>query len=141
MMHYVANSSETEASCNFGILHTTIQGWKSLDKQPKEKSTPITYGEDLDMSLYQWVREMRDLHLPVHNAQIKQKAIEMIKPSHPSFKASTGWLTQFKTRHSLVNRRQTSLQQKLPTQLEDKLRRFLADLRPYEFNTSLTKLG
>ena len=84
VLHHVANFSETEASRHFGILRTTIQGWKGLDKQPKEKSTlkkkrknksgvgrPITYGEDLNMSLYQWVLEMRDLHLPVHNAQIK----------------------------------------------------------------------
>ena len=84
VLHYVANFSETGASCHFGIPRTTIQGWKGLDKQPKEKSTlkkkrknksgvgrPITYGEDLNMSLYQWVLEMRDLHLPVHNAQIK----------------------------------------------------------------------
>ena len=81
------------------------------------------------MSPYQWVLEMHDLHLPVHNVQIKQKAIEMIKPSHPSFKASTGWLTRLKTRHSLVNWRQTSVQQKLTAQLEDKLRRFLEDFR------------
>ena len=84
VLHYVANSSETEALRHFGILRNTIQGWKGLDKQLKEKSTlkkkrkkksgvgrPITYGEDMNMSLYQWVLEMRDLHLPVHNAQIK----------------------------------------------------------------------
>ena len=65
----------------------------------------------------------------------------MIKPSRPSFKASTGWLTRFKTRHSLVNRRQTSVQQKLPAQLEDKLRRILEDLRAlriqHKFDKSL----
>ena len=154
-LHYVANFSETEASRHFGIPRTTIQGWKGLDKQPKERSTlkkkckkhknksgagcPITYGEDLDMSLYQWVLEMRDLHLPVHNAQIKWKAIEMIKPSHPSFKASTGWLTRFKTRHSLVNRQQTSVQQKLPARLEDKLRRFLEDLRALQIQHKFDK--
>ena len=68
VLHYVANSSETETSCHFHIPRT-IQGWKGLDKQPEEKSTlkekckkrknksgagrPITYGDDLDMSLYQ----------------------------------------------------------------------------------------
>ena len=157
VLYYVANSSETEASRHFGIHRTTIQGWKGLDKQPEEKTTlkkkckkhknksaagrPITYGEDLDMSFYQWVLEMRDLHVPVHHAQIKRKAIEMIKHSHPSFKASTGWLTRLKTRHSLLNWRQTSVQQKLPAQLEDKLRRFLEDLRAlriqHKFDKSL----
>ena len=42
------------------------------------------------MALYQWVLEMRDLNLPVHGIQIKRKATEMIKTSHPLFKASTG---------------------------------------------------
>ena len=67
-----------------GQSSTPPPGWKGLDKQLKEKSTlkkkrkkksgvgrPITYEEDLSMSLYQWVLEMHDLHLPVHNAQIK----------------------------------------------------------------------
>ena len=65
----------------------------------------------------------------------------MIKPSHPSFKALTGWLTRFKTRHSFVNRRQTSVQQKLSAQLENKLRRILEDLRAlriqHKFDKSL----
>ena len=68
----------------------------TLKKKRKNKSgagRPITYGEDLDLSLYQWVLEM--------------KAIEMIKPSHPPLKASTGWLMRFKTRHPLMNQQQT----------------------------------
>ena len=88
---------------------------------------------------YQWVLEMRNLHLPVHNAQIKQKAIKLIKPSHPSLKPSTGWLTQFQTRHSLVNRRHKSVQQKLPSQLEDKLRRCLEDLRALQIQHKFDK--
>ena len=78
MLRYVANSSEAEASRHFGIPCTTIQGWKGLDKQPRDRKSkkrknkggagrPTTYGEDLDLSLYQWVLEMRDLNLPVHN--------------------------------------------------------------------------
>jgi hypothetical protein len=102
VLQYVAKTSETEASRHFGISRTTIQGWKGLDQQPRNKSTigkkgknkggagrPITYGEEVDMALYQWVLEMRDLNLPVHDIQIKRKATEMIKTSHPLFKAYT----------------------------------------------------
>ena len=150
VLWYVANSSEAEASRHFGIPCITIQGWKGLDKQPRDRKSkkrknkggagrPITYGEDLDLSLYQWVLEMRDLNLPVHNSQIKRKAIKMIKPSHPSFKASTGWLTRFKTRHSLVNRRQTSVQQKLAVQLEAKLKGFFEDLKALRIQHNFDK--
>ena len=72
---------------------------------------------------------MRDLNLPVQTKQIKRKAIEMIKPTQSTFKASAGWLTRFKTRHSLALRCQTSVQQKLPAQLELKLTQFLGDLK------------
>ena len=150
VLRYVANSSEAEASHHFGIPRTTIQGWKGLDKQPRDRRNkkrknkdgagpPITYGEDLDLSLYQWLLEMRDLNLPVHNSQIKRKAIKMIKPSHPSFKASMGWLTQFKTRHSLMNRQQTSVQQKLPVQLEAKLKEFFEDLKALQNQRNFDK--
>ena len=154
VLQYVSKFSESEASCHFGIPRTTIQGWKGLDKQPNKKKSlkkkgknkcgagrPITYGEDLDMALYQWILEMRDLNMPVQNSRIKQKAIEIIQPTNPSFKASAGWLTRFKTRHSLVLRRQTSVQQKLPAQLETKLSRFLEDLKAirlqHKFDKSL----
>jgi hypothetical protein len=142
VLNYVAKFSESEAARHFDIPRTTIRGWKGIDRSAAEKASlrrkgknlsgagrPLTYGEELDMSIYQWILEMRDLNLPVQAKQIKRKAIEMIKPTQPTFKASAGWLTRFKTRHSLALRRQTSVQQKLPAQLELKLTKFLGDLK------------
>ena len=51
----------------------------------------------------------------------------MIEPTNPAFKASDGWLKTFLTKHSLTLCRQTSIQQKLPAQLEIKLAKFFVD--------------
>ena len=111
---------------------------KGLDQQPKnrkisyarkgknkaEAGRPLSYSENLDMELCQWVLEMCDLHLPIQRKHIQRKAITLIQPTHPSFKASVGWLAKFLTRHSLTLRHQTSIQLKLPAQLEAKLTQF-----------------
>ena len=44
---------------------------------------------------------MRDLHLLIQRKHIHRKAIALIRPTHPTFKASVGWLAKFLTRHSL----------------------------------------
>ena len=72
---------------------------------------------------------MRDLHLPIQRKHIQRKAIALIQPTPPTFKASVGWLAKFLMRHSLTLRRQTSIQQKLPAQLEAKLTKFLNDTK------------
>ena len=52
---------------------------------------------------------------------IQRKALTIIGRSNPKFKASEGWLQKFMLRNSLVLRRHTSVQQKLPAALEQKL--------------------
>ena len=89
---------------------TTIQGWKGLDQQPRDKKIsqarkgknkagagcpPLLYSEDLDMELCQWVFEKWDLHLPIQRKHIQRKAIALIQTTHPTFKASVGWLSKF----------------------------------------------
>ena len=100
-------SSEAEAARHFGIPRTTIRGWKGLDKQPVDRTRkkshakkgknkagagrPLSYNEDIDMELCQWILEMRDLHLPVQRKHVQRKAMALIQPTQPSFKASAGW--------------------------------------------------
>ena len=101
-------SSEAEAARHFGIPRTTIRGWKGLDKQPVDRTRkkshakkgknkagagrPLSYNEDIDMELCQWILEMCDLHLPVQRKHVQRKAMALIQPTQPSFKASAGWL-------------------------------------------------
>ena len=145
VLKYVGQYSESEAARHFDIPRTTIRGWKDLDKKPVDKKMsytckkkgknkagagrPLSYNEDFDMEICQWVLEMRDLHLPIQRKHIQRKALALIQPTHPTFKASDGWLSKFLTRHSLTLRRQTSIQQKLPAQLEMKLTKFVNDTK------------
>ena len=145
VLQHMHTSSEAEAARHFGISRTTIRGWKGLDKQPVDRTCkkshakkgknkagagrPLSYNEDIDMELCQWILEMRDLHLPVQRKHVQRKAMALIQPTQPSFKASAGWLEKFLKRHSLTLRRNTSIQQKLPAQLEEKLSSFLCDVK------------
>ena len=90
---------------------------------------PLSYSEDLEDELIQWILEMQDMNLPIQRQHVQQKAKALIQPHLATFKASAGWLDKFLRRHSLTLRRQTSIQQKLPAQLEGKIATFLADIK------------
>ena len=81
------------------------------------------------MELCHWILEMCDLHLPVQWKHVQRKAMALIQPTQPGFKASAGWLKKILKRHSHTLCRQTSIQQKLPAQLEGKLSSFLCDIK------------
>ena len=74
---------------------------------------------------------MRDLHLPVSIAEVKQKAKEIIGEENPSFKASSGWIQKFFKRNQFTLRAKTSLSQYLPKDLEERLTSFIASMKQY----------
>ena len=118
---YRREHSETEASRQFGVPRSTIYGWRNLDKEPIEKSQkkgkfpmskkgklmkkgagrPISYKQEIEDELITWVLRQRDLQIPVRRQDIQLKAMELISPDNPSFKASNGWMNKFMRRHSL----------------------------------------
>ena len=71
-----------------------------------------------------WIFNMNDLNLPCSSQLLHNKAKLRITPYNPHFTASRGWIQKSFNRHSLSLRRRTSLSQKLPAQLESKLRSF-----------------
>ena len=77
----------------------------------------------------QWILESRDLHLPISRKMIQRKALSLISPSNPEFKAFEGWLQKFMVRNCLSLRRHTSIQQKLPAALERKLTALLDKIK------------
>ena len=139
--------SETAASKKFGIPRTTLRGWKGLDALPKDKAKklkhtqckgkhthkgagrPLTYEADVEQSLVRWILEARDLQLPVQRKMIQRKAVALITPEHPNFHASDGWLEKFMHCNSLSLRRHTSIQQKLPADLEKKLEKLMDEVK------------
>ena len=60
---------------------------------------------------------------------IRLKALSLIKPSLPNFKASDGWLRKFLSRNNLVLRAKTSMAQMLPCDLEEKIDHFRQNVR------------
>ena len=64
---------------------------------------------------------MIDLHLPISSLALIKFAKTKIEPHNPDFLGSKGWLQKFFARDNLSLRGGTSISQKLPTQLEEKL--------------------
>ena len=84
----------------------------------------ITYPQEDEDAIVQWVLEQRDLHLPVSVQSIMNKASELISKKNPSFLASRGWAQKFMRRNNLVIRMKTTMSQKLPAALEEKISPF-----------------
>ena len=75
----------------------------------KGAGRPLSYSLEEEQTLVGWILEMRDLHLPVSIAEVKQKAKEVIGEENPSFKASSGWIQKFFKRNQFTLRAKTSL--------------------------------
>ena len=79
----------------------------------------------MEQLIVQWILEARDLQLPVQRKMIQRKAAAAIAPDHSNFRALDGWLQKFMLRNFLSLRRHTSIQQKLPADLEKKLEKLI----------------
>ena len=66
--------------------------------------------------MVKYIKSLRDKSYNVHHLVLRKKAIEFGKEFYPdqAFKASAGWLYKFMARNQLVNRRVTSVGQKMP---------------------------
>ncbi len=133
----------------FSIPRKNIQRWLKASKDndfdegpskrgPKKQRTSIgrqkagrklNYPREVDDKVLEWVLCMREKHLPISTQMLRDKALALIKPHNPNFKASDGWVRKFIRRHNLVLRARTSVAQKLPSDLEDKIETFYVDVR------------
>ena len=135
---YAKKHSVMDAHRYFSVPRTTINRWMEdgyFQRDTTKRGTkrgagrPITYGGGLDEQLLAWLLEARDKQLPITIQLLKAKALELITPTQPEFKASDGWVQKFKQRHSLVLRVKTSLAQELPATLEERITAFRSQLR------------
>ncbi len=95
------------AERKFGVHRCNIDRWKNIRIDEFKKShlkkafnkkgqgRKISYPQDVEDSLVQWVLEMRDLQLAVSSEMLKQQAKVLITPIVPRFKASNGWCQKF----------------------------------------------
>lgn len=118
----------------FKIPKSTVNSWMKIDFSadlnlnghlPKS-GRPISYGQSIDDKIAQWVLTQRDLQIPVSIEGICIYAKELVSTEFPDskFHASRSWGKSFMKRHGLVLRSRTSLAQRLPKDLEEKITSF-----------------
>ena len=84
---------------------------------------------EIETEMTQWVLEQRDLQLAVTVQNIIDQAFLVIQPLNPSFKGTRGWSQNYIESNNLVIRAKTSVAQKLPAALEQKMTDFLQAVR------------
>lgn len=144
---YARHHGLRPAERKFGVHRCNIKRWRDdlVDEvrgrkgrfNRKGQGRKTSYPKDIDEALVQWILELRDQQLPVSTDMLKQKALVLIKPGNPSFKASSGWCQKFYKRHSLVFRQKTSVAQKLPKDLEQQIDRFKSTVRDLRAKTDV----
>ena len=118
----------------YKIAPTTIVSWSKLNldlvkgnhrgaRAPGGGTRPIL-GSSSDEKIAEWILRQRDLHIPVSRDAIKQYALTHFGSTDQQFKASNGWLDSFFNRHNMSLRSRTSMSQKLPSDLEEKIASF-----------------
>ena len=91
----------------------------------KGQGRKISYPQDLEDKLVAWILEKREAEfVAVSTQMIRLKALSLIKDTNPKFKASDGWVRKFMKRNDLVLRVRTHISQKLPSDLESKIKNF-----------------
>jgi hypothetical protein len=85
--------------------------------------------EDMDRQLVQWIFSMRNRQLRVSRKMIRRKASELFGDCEDAtrniFKASRGWLDKFMSRNELSVRRRTTIAQKNPNDMIQKMVSFI----------------
>ena len=125
------------AAKHFKIPKSTVNNWCKTDFNDdnlrnhktghiQKSGRPLSYDEDIDMMILAYVLELRDMQAPVTIEDICNYAREVVKPVSPGFQASNGWVAGFMKRHDLCLRAKTSLAQRLPKDLEEKIQSFHA---------------
>ena len=118
-------------------IQQTVNTKKAKGSQRKriEGAGRKPFSEKMDEVVLEWIHERRSKCLPVSRKLIMKKAVlindEMVErgESTEDFETSVGWLRHFMKRYGLSLRRKTSMAQKDPDQVIDKLVAFVLHVR------------
>lgn len=100
---------------DFGIspssLSTVLKNKDSIHKAlasgtcSQHKKVTLPKHDELDKAVYTWFVDARARNIPLSGATVQQKALQYAcLLGLDDFKASTGWLSRFKTRHGIVGK-------------------------------------
>ena len=137
MVKYAKEHSVYQASKDFNISLGTIGPWMKIDFSKENtvvfrvagSGRKLSYPMEKEEELVAWVLEQRDLHLAVSIQHVIDQARLTIQPSTPSFQGTRGWVQKFMRRNNLSLRAKTSIAQKLPAALEEKMATFIRSVR------------
>lgn len=109
VVNYAKETTVREASRKYNVPRSTVQVWcKHGPPVKKEKRSPggggrrLSYSNETDEKLLQWVLRQQDKGTPVTRDAIQAQARLLVRDECPEFKASSGWVEKFLARHSLT---------------------------------------
>lgn len=101
---------------DFGIPNSTLSSiWAEREKlrirhgcaniKGQVKRHKVCEYESVDKAVFKWFESMRGNSLPVSGPILEKQVLEYAGSlGFPNFKASDGWLTRFKSRHSILGK-------------------------------------
>ena len=100
----------------------------------KRRCQSVPEHNDLDAVMFTWFSRLRSLNVPVTGPMIQTKAIAVAREMGiDDFKASSGWLTRFKARHSIQAMKMTGERASVPEkEVDEWLERLPTLLEGYE---------
>jgi hypothetical protein len=137
VVKYAKEHSVYQACKHFNLSPGTVGPWMKINFSKENtvvfriagSGRKLSYPMEKEEQLVAWVLEQRDLHLAVTVQHIVDQARLTIQPSTPSFQGSRGWIQKFMRRNNLSLRAKTSIAQKLPAALEEKMATFIRSVR------------
>lgn len=145
------DKKKSEIAKQFGIpantLSTIIKNKEKYESQPSSlKRIKGPENKEIDNCVVQWLKQCRDKNLPISGPTLQEKATEFAKQlGKPNFRASNGWLQNFKKRNDVVFKKVTgesaSVNDEVCTQWCEKLSELTKDYNPEDiFNADETGL-
>ena len=135
-VHKAETIGNRPAAVQLGIDESLIREWRKHKKEMEHYTTreaakkcrlpgggrKAAYISE-EEQLSQWIIQQRELHLRVSRLDLAKKAKELIKDEN--FKGSRGWVDNFLHRNHFSIRRNTTVGQRLPTDLYPKVEAFI----------------
>lgn len=100
----VGHSSVQDIRMRQNAILEYVSSFANVDNMYRRKTMKSAYNKELDRAVYSWYMELVQSGQSVNGPLICDKAKELnrILGGSSDFKASTGWLQNFKSRHGLL---------------------------------------
>ena len=139
VIDYADHNTNRGAARRYGVNERRVREWKKQKDQlesVKGKRKKLEGGghkaalPDLEDELAEWIDGLRAKNLRITCSNVKSKALELAQVrGKDDFCASRGWIANFLRRNSFSLRRRTTVGQKLPCDLINKVVNFIITTR------------